>query len=87
MMNLGRTRTQKSFVRKHLSLHGTITPQEALTEFNVWRLAAIIHELRTQESWSILTGHKRSSMGRPYAEYKLVHPMFLPKAGRKAQRA
>ena len=40
--------TQKSLVRQHLLDGKSITPLEALNKFGVFRLAAVVHELRDE---------------------------------------
>lgn len=39
----------------HMKEHGSITPQEALSKFHVFRLASIIYNLRTRYSCDIET--------------------------------
>lgn len=45
-MNLTTKTTQKERVTKYLLDHGSITPLDAMREFGVMRLAAVIFELR-----------------------------------------
>ena len=63
--------TQKEMVRRHLEAGRSITPLEALGEYNIFRLASVINRLR-DEGMPIGTFMKRSMMNKPYAEYKLV---------------
>lgn len=63
--------SQKDLVLNHLKAGFTITPLEALGEYSIYRLAAIIKQLR-YEGWKISTEIKRSVRQRPYAQYSLV---------------
>lgn len=68
--------TQKEMVLRHLQRFGTIQPMEALSDYSIYRLAAVINDLR-KEGHLINTikvphqnkfGHKSH-----YAKYHLVH--------------
>ena len=67
-------RGQKARVLLYLMRYGSITPHDAMREFGIMRLAAVIFELR--EEWSIVT-EMEQSMNRfdepvQYARYRLV---------------
>jgi len=62
--------TQKENILAHLKSGRSITPAKALAEYGVWRLSAIIYQLK-KEGYDIVTELKRSPAGKPYAEYTL----------------
>ncbi|MDA8645283.1 helix-turn-helix domain-containing protein [Amylibacter sp.] len=39
--------TQMDIVKEHLENYGKISPLEAQSNYNIWRLAAVIHKLKT----------------------------------------
>lgn len=63
--------TQRNLVLNHLRTGRSITPLEALGTYAIYRLAAVIRELR-KDGHNIVTNIKRSIRQRPYAEYHLV---------------
>ena len=69
--------TQKTVILEHLRRFGSIEPLTALREYGVYRLSAVIYNLK-HEGHDILT-EKMSSVskitGRPvhFANYKLVN--------------
>jgi len=62
-------KTQKEMCFDYLTTYGSITPLEALTAFNCFRLAAIICELR-RDGHNITT--KLNDDGKKYAIYTLI---------------
>lgn len=62
--------SQKEFVLMALAMGQKLTPAKAIAEFNIWRLAAIIHKLKA-EGASIRSEWKYSVSGKRYAEYSL----------------
>jgi argonaute-like protein implicated in RNA metabolism and viral defense len=64
--------TQVTKVLRYLKRHKTITPREALMDLGVYRLAAVIYELR-ENGWSINTERKRNpDTGNLYASYRMA---------------
>jgi hypothetical protein len=65
-------------VADHLKQRGHISEGSALVEYGRFRLADVIHRLRTDRSdlvpagKEIVTIHKRDTQGNPYGEYHLV---------------
>ena len=57
-------------VLTHLENRGQITPLSALSEYGVFRLAAIIHNLRNR-GYAISTVDKVAANGTKYAEYRM----------------
>lgn len=59
----------------HMKEHGSITPQEALNKFHVFRLASIIYNLRTRYEYDIETfmeeGKDADGNSVTYARYFL----------------
>lgn len=65
--------TQTQHVINHLKKHANISPREALLDYNISRLAAHIHVLRTDYNMKIRTVRKRNPVtGLPYARYEVV---------------
>ena len=62
--------TQKSIVRQHLLDGNSITPLEALNRFGIFRLAAVVHELR-DEGLNIITEKFQVSPKKRVAKYYL----------------
>lgn len=62
--------TQKSVVRQHLLDGKSITPLEALNKFGIFRLAAVVHELR-DEGLDIITEKFQVSPKKRVAKYYL----------------
>jgi hypothetical protein len=60
--------TQKSIVRQHLLDGNSITPLEALNRFGIFRLAAVVHELR-EEGLPIITEKIQVSPRKRVAKY------------------
>ena len=60
--------TQKSAVRQHLLDGKSITPLEALNKFGIFRLAAVVHELR-DEGLDIITEKFQVSPKKRVARY------------------
>lgn len=61
--------TQKEACLDYLERYGSITPLEALSAFNSFRLAAVIKKLRN-DGYAIRTDINEN--GKPYAVYTLV---------------
>jgi len=61
--------TQKEACLDYLERYGSITPLEALSAFNSFRLAAVINRLR-KDGYAIKTDI--NAEGKPYAIYTLV---------------
>jgi hypothetical protein len=62
--------TQMDIVKKHLQKYGSISPLEAQSNYNIWRLAAVVGRLKDR-GVSIKMTMKRAPSGAKYAEYKL----------------
>ena len=62
--------TQKSIVRQHLLDGNSITPLEALNRFGIFRLSAVVHELR-DEGLNIITEKFQVSPKKRVAKYYL----------------
>jgi hypothetical protein len=62
--------TQKANVRAWLLNGNTITPLEALNKFGIFRLAAVVHELR-DEGLDIITEKFQVSPKKRVAKYYL----------------
>ena len=62
--------TQKANVRAWLLNGNTITPLEALNKFGIFRLAAVVHELR-DEGLPIVTEKIQVSPKKRVAQYSL----------------
>ncbi len=60
--------TQTTIIENHLRTHGSISPLEAQSNYNIWRLAAVIKKLRYR-GYSINTRMKVAPSGAKYAEY------------------
>ena len=66
--------TQKDRVLRHLKTGGTINPAQAITEYGIYRLAAVIHLLR-EDGWLIKTDiikTRNRYNERRYAKYSLL---------------
>ena len=68
-------KNQKEEVLHHLQTKGTITSMDAIKNYNITRLAAIIHRLR-DEGWTIVSKNKKfiSKYGRKstFSEYSFA---------------
>lgn len=62
--------TQASIVKTHLASYGSITPLEAQSNYNIWRLAAVVNKLKNA-GLDIRTQMKTAPSGAKYAEYSL----------------
>jgi hypothetical protein len=62
--------SQKAQVRHHLLQGKSITPLEALNKFGIFRLAAVVHELRN-EGLDIITEKFQVSPKKRVAKYYL----------------
>jgi hypothetical protein len=63
--------TQMQTVHKHLNTFGSISPLEAQSNYNIWRLAAVVNRLKNAGT-DIVTSMKTAPSGAKYAEYKLA---------------
>lgn len=61
--------TQQEQLLQHFRKTPTITPLEALGLYNIFRLAAVVHELRNQNH-KITMKIKTAPNGNPYGQYK-----------------
>ena len=62
--------TQSETISNHLHNIGSITPLEAQSNYNVWRLAAVINVLKNR-GLNIKKQMKKAPSGAKYAEYSL----------------
>jgi hypothetical protein len=62
--------TKAQIVANHLKKYGSISQLEAQSNYNIWRLAAEVHRLRTQ-GIAINMRMKKAPSGARYAEYSL----------------
>jgi hypothetical protein len=58
-------------VKKHLETYGSISPLEAQSNYNIWRLAAVVNRLKNR-GVQVATYMKVAPSGAKYAEYRLV---------------
>ena len=63
--------TQIERVKNHLQSGWSITPIQALNKYGCFRLAAIIHRLRTEYNMNIKTVQTSNGTGKFYATYRL----------------
>tara|TARA_B100000768_G_C11029056_1_gene269305 strand:- start:257 stop:460 length:204 start_codon:yes stop_codon:yes gene_type:complete len=63
--------TQMKTVTKHLNTYGSISPLEAQSNYNIWRLAAVVNRLKNAGT-DIVMNMKTAPSGAKYAEYKLA---------------
>jgi hypothetical protein len=63
--------TQMQTVQKHLNIYGSISPLEAQSNYNIWRLAAVVNRLKNAGT-DIVMSMKTAPSGAKYAEYKLA---------------
>lgn len=66
-----KTKTQKQLVRQFLMDGNSITPLDALNKFGVFRLSAIIFDLRN-EGMNIETEYVQNPNGKMFAKYSLI---------------
>lgn len=62
--------TQMDIVKKHLDKYGSISPLEAQSNYNIWRLAAVVGRLKNR-GIKVKTTMKKAPSGAKYAEYRL----------------
>lgn len=62
--------TQMDIVKKHLDKYGSISPLEAQSNYNIWRLAAVVGRLKNR-GIKVKTAMKKAPSGAKYAEYRL----------------
>ena len=66
--------TQKEMILKHLQMFGSITPFKALEEYGVYRLSAVIFDLRADKvniDTNYITRKNRFGKNVTFAEYIL----------------
>ena len=63
--------TQMEIVNHHLKNHGSITPLEAQSNYNIWRLAAVVHKLKNR-GVEISRHLKTAPSGTRYAVYSIA---------------
>lgn len=63
--------TQMEIVKHHLTNFGKITPLEAQSNYNIWRLAAVIHKLKNR-GLDIHSQLKTAPSGNRYAVYSIA---------------
>lgn len=61
---------QTQTIKNHLHTHGSITPLEAITNYNVWRLADVIFRLK-KTGLNIQSQLRKAPSGAKYAVYSL----------------
>lgn len=64
--------TQEEFVKAYLESGKSLSPAKAMAEFNITRLAAVVHSIKKKHGLNIVKTMKRSFGERNYAEYHLV---------------
>ena len=64
--------TQVEFVKSYLESGRAISPAKAIAEFNITRLAAVVHKLKNEYNMDIVKTFKRTFSQRNYAEYRLA---------------
>jgi|TARA_Y100000385_G_scaffold219284_1_gene228670 hypothetical protein len=62
--------TQMEIVKDHLSNFGSISPLEAQSNYNIWRLAAVVNRLKNR-GLNIDSRMKTAPSGAKYAVYSL----------------
>ena len=62
--------TQMEIVKDHLSNFGSISPLEAQSNYNIWRLAAVVNRLKNR-GLNIDRRMKTAPSGAKYAVYSL----------------
>lgn len=60
---------QTDTVIKHLNKYGSISPLEAQSNYNIWRLAAVVNRLNGR-GLKIESVMKTAPSGAKYAEYR-----------------
>mgnify|MGYP003652771391 CR=1 FL=1 len=63
--------TQMDIVKTHLKSYGSITPLEAQSNYNIWRLAAVINRLKNRGE-AIKSQLKKAPSGAKYAVYRFA---------------
>lgn len=79
--------TQREKVKAHLQEYGSITPMEALRLFGCFRLAVIIHRLRTEDGLEIDTLTVDNEGGNAFARYTLKPKGLAPMQYRELGQA
>ena len=62
--------TQMDIVKNHLTKYGSISPLEAQSNYNIWRLAAVVGRLKDR-GVKVKSIMKTAPSGAKYAEYRL----------------
>lgn len=60
--------TQCDKIKRHLDRHGDITPVAAISVYGIYRLGAVIYDLR-QAGHNIQTEMRKDDEGKKYARY------------------
>jgi len=63
--------TQLQKVKYHLENYGSISPLEAQSNYNIWRLAAVIYDLKKRGN-AIVSTRRTAPSGSRYAVYSLA---------------
>lgn len=66
--------SQSDKVMRHLENYGSITPMEAVSEYGIYRLAAVVHSLRRRGApiaTDEIKGRNRYGERIHYARYRL----------------
>lgn len=61
--------TQTDIIVHHLDTYGSISPLEAQSNYNIWRLAAVVNRLNGR-GYNINSVMKTAPSGAKYAEYR-----------------
>jgi len=62
--------SQAQIVTKHLNAYGSITPLQAQSNYNIWRLAAVVNRLKNR-GLNIISEMRTAPSGAKYAVYSL----------------
>lgn len=62
--------SQAQIVTQHLETYGSISPLEAQSNYNIWRLAAVVNRLKNR-GLNINSRMKTAPSGAKYAVYSL----------------
>ena len=63
--------TQLQKVKYHLENYGPISPLKAQSNYNIWRLAAVIYDLKKRGN-DIVSTRRTAPSGSRYAVYSLA---------------
>lgn len=79
MLSPGKYNSQADNILKHLMDGHSINPLDALEQYGVFRLAAVIHNLRAR-GYKIKTKKISNKRGKSFASYKLETNVVMPAA-------